>query len=35
VTIPKITHYGIYGEARMETHKLAQEWFDKYLKGAH
>ncbi len=32
VTIPNITHYGIYGEARVQTHKLAQEWFDKYLK---
>jgi hypothetical protein len=21
------------GEARVETHRLAQEWFDKYLKG--
>jgi dienelactone hydrolase len=31
VTIPKITHYGVYGEARVETHRLAQEWFDKYL----
>jgi pimeloyl-ACP methyl ester carboxylesterase len=32
VTIPKITHYGIYGEAREESQKLAIEWFDEHLK---
>ena len=32
VTIPKITHYGIYYEAWDQSHKLAQEWFDKHLK---
>jgi dienelactone hydrolase len=31
-TIPKITHYGIYLEARERAQKLAVEWFDKYLK---
>jgi dienelactone hydrolase len=32
VTIPKITHYGIYEEARAEAQKLAVEWFDAQLK---
>jgi dienelactone hydrolase len=32
VTIPGITHYGIYYEAREQAHRLAQEWFDKNLK---
>ncbi|MBI3695422.1 MAG: alpha/beta fold hydrolase [Acidobacteria bacterium] len=32
VTIPGITHYGIYREARMEATKLGIEWFDLYLK---
>jgi dienelactone hydrolase len=32
VTIPNITHYGIYGSARAEAFKLALAWFDKYLK---
>jgi dienelactone hydrolase len=34
VTIPKITHYGIYREARPEAQKLAIEWFDTHLKAA-
>jgi hypothetical protein len=33
VTIPGITHYGIYGEARQQSQKLAIEWFDTHLKG--
>jgi uncharacterized protein len=33
VTIPKITHYGIYKEARAQAQKLAVEWFDAHLKG--
>jgi dienelactone hydrolase len=33
VTIPGITHYGIYGEARPQAQKLAIEWFDANLKG--
>ena len=33
ITIPKITHYGIYYEARIEAQKLALEWFDLHLKG--
>lgn len=33
VTIPKITHYGIYREAREPAQKLAIEWFDAHLKG--
>jgi hypothetical protein len=33
VTIPGITHYGIYVEARQKAHLLAQEWFDRNLKG--
>jgi len=32
VTIPKITHYGVYGEARPEAQKLAVEWFNAHLK---
>lgn len=31
VIIPKITHYGIYYEARLEAQKLAIEWFGKHL----
>ena len=34
VTIPKITHYGVYREAREQCQKLAVEWFDTHLKGA-
>ena len=33
VTIPKITHYGIYTTARAQAQKLAIEWFDAHLKG--
>ncbi|HWY86296.1 MAG TPA: alpha/beta fold hydrolase [Gemmataceae bacterium] len=33
VTIPNITHYGIYNEARAQAQKLAIEWFDEHLKG--
>ena len=32
VTIPGITHYGIYGTARPQAQKLAIEWFDTHLK---
>lgn len=32
VTLPEITHYGAYGPARQAAHKLAQDWFDKFLK---
>ena len=32
VIVPKITHYGIYGEARAQARDLAIAWFDKYLK---
>jgi dienelactone hydrolase len=32
VTIPNITHYGIYREAREQAQKLAIEWFDTHLK---
>jgi uncharacterized protein len=32
VTIPGITHYGIYGPARPRAQKLAMEWFDEHLK---
>jgi uncharacterized protein len=34
VTIPGITHYGIYGTARPQAQKLATEWFDEHLKMA-
>ena len=33
VTIPGISHYGIYGQARPQAQKLAIEWFDEQLKG--
>lgn len=33
VTIPKITHYGIYKEARAEAQQLTIAWFDKHLQG--
>jgi pimeloyl-ACP methyl ester carboxylesterase len=32
ITIPKISHYGIYREARPEAQRLAVEWFDLHLK---
>jgi len=32
VTIPGISHYGIYGAARPQAQKLAIEWFDEHLK---
>jgi dienelactone hydrolase len=32
VTIPGITHYGIYGPARPEAQRLAIAWFDEHLK---
>jgi dienelactone hydrolase len=32
VTIPNITHYGIYYEARKEAQRLALEWYEKHLK---
>jgi alpha-beta hydrolase superfamily lysophospholipase len=33
VTIPGITHYGVYREARAQVQKLAVEWYDTHLKG--
>jgi hypothetical protein len=33
VTIPNITHYGVYTEAREKAQKLAVDWFDEHLKG--
>ncbi len=33
VTIPKITHYGIYNEGREQAQKLAIEWYNEHLKG--
>lgn len=32
VSVPNITHYGIYFEQRQQAIKLAVEWFDQYLK---
>jgi pimeloyl-ACP methyl ester carboxylesterase len=32
VTIPNITHYGIYNEARQQSQALAIEWFNTHLK---
>jgi dienelactone hydrolase len=31
VVIPKITHYGVYREARAQAQKLAVEWFQTHL----
>jgi alpha-beta hydrolase superfamily lysophospholipase len=33
VTIPNLTHYGIYKEGREQAQRLAIEWFDAHLKG--
>jgi hypothetical protein len=33
ITIPKISHYGIYKEAREQAQKAAIEWYDEHLKG--
>ena len=32
VSVPSITHYGIYREERNQAIKLAVDWFDQYLK---
>jgi len=32
ISIPNITHYGIYRESRDQAIKMAVEWFDQYLK---
>ncbi len=32
VSVPNITHYGIYRESRNDAIKMAIEWFDQYLK---
>ena len=32
ITIPNITHYGIYSEAREQARKEAVAWFDEHLK---
>lgn len=32
ITIPDITHYGVYLQARPQAHKFALEWFDEHLK---
>ncbi len=34
ITVPNITHYGIYREARPQAQKLAIGWYDTHLKGA-
>jgi uncharacterized protein len=33
VTIPAITHYGVYLQARQQAQKLALDWFNEHLKG--
>jgi len=33
ITVPNITHYGIYTEARLQAQAAALAWFDKYLNG--
>jgi dienelactone hydrolase len=33
VTIPGITHYGVYTQARKQAQKLAVDWYDEHLKG--
>jgi dienelactone hydrolase len=35
VTIPGVTHYGVYNEARKEAQQLAIEWFDTHLKSGN
>ena len=32
VTLPDITHYGIYNEAHAEARRLAIDWFNQHLK---
>ena len=32
VTVPKITHYGIYREARKQAQQMAIDWFNEHLK---
>ena len=32
VSVPNITHYGIYREQRQQAIKMAIEWFDQYLR---
>lgn len=32
VTIPNLTHYGIYKEGREQAQKEAIAWFDEHLK---
>jgi dienelactone hydrolase len=32
ISVPNITHYGIYREERNQAIKLAIDWFDQYLK---
>ena len=32
VTIPGITHYGVYNEARTDAQQLAIDWFNEHLK---
>jgi uncharacterized protein len=32
VTVPEITHYGIYSTAFQQSNKLALDWYDKHLK---
>ena len=34
VTIPGITHYGVYTQARKEAQKLAIGWYNEHLKEA-
>jgi dienelactone hydrolase len=34
VTIPNITHYGVYREARAQAQELALGWFEEHLKKA-
>ena len=32
VSVPDITHYGIYYQARNQAIKMAIDWFDEHLK---
>ena len=34
VTIPGITHYGVYLQARKQAQQLAIDWYNEHLKGA-
>ena len=34
ITIPDITHYGVYMQAKKQAQQAAIAWYDEHLKGA-